>query len=86
MPNDFQQQINELQNRMSTLEREYYTGNFSTVQEYQKYARFNTRLRVPTLASAPTTCEVGEVYVNSGNGKLYVCSATNTWTIVGTQT
>ena len=42
------------------------------------------RLKLNDLGSVPTTCLVGEV-ISSG-GKLYICSAVDTFTIVGTQT
>jgi len=85
MPNDTQKEIEQLKKDIQALYDEFYRNNFSSSQDFQKYSRFNTRLKVPTLGTAPTTCEIGELYVNSGNGKLYVCSAANTWTIVGTQ-
>lgn len=37
-----------------------------------------------TPQANPATCTQGEVNVGT-DGKLYVCSATNTWTVVGTQ-
>jgi len=42
------------------------------------------RLKLANLGSVPTTCLVGEMIVSGG--KLYICSALNTFTIVGTQT
>lgn len=33
----------------------------------------------------PGTCTVGEVTVNSTGNKLAICTASNTWTTVGTQ-
>lgn len=75
-----------LQKQIDALRSEIYSNNFKTSQDFQKYSRFNTRLKVPTYSSAPSTCEIGELYVNSGTGKLYVCSAANTWSLVGTQT
>ena len=42
------------------------------------------RLKLPDLGSVPSTCRVGELIVSGG--KLYVCSAADTFTIVGTQT
>lgn len=83
MPNDLQLQVNELKRQLEALSGEYYSNNFTGSQDFQKYSRFNTRLQVPTLAATPATCEVGEVCCVSG--KLRVCSAANTWTIVGTQ-
>jgi hypothetical protein len=43
-----------------------------------------SRLQVPVYAANPATCTVGEICVSGG--KLYVCSATNTWTVAGSQT
>jgi hypothetical protein len=39
-----------------------------------------------TPKAAPATCAVGELYVSSVDQKLRLCTATNTWTVVGTQT
>jgi hypothetical protein len=83
MPNNTQQQIDDLKNKIQTLTDEFYRNNFSSSQDFQKKSRFNSGLRVPTLSTTPATCEVGEVCCVSG--KLRVCSAVNTWTIVGTQ-
>lgn len=78
-------EIEKLRQDLQALNDEVYRNNFSAVQDFQKHSRFNARLRLPVYASAPSTCEVGEVYVNTSNGKAYVCSASNTWTIIGTQ-
>jgi hypothetical protein len=83
MPNDPQTQINAVRAELEALKTEFYRGNFSDSQDNNKYARFNTRMKVPTLSATPATCEVGEVCCVSG--KLRVCSAANTWTIVGVQ-
>jgi hypothetical protein len=83
MPNDIQLQIDQLRQQLEALKGEYYANNFTGSQDFNKYARFNSRLKVPYYASAPATCEVGEI-IEVG-GKLRICSATNTWTIVGTQ-
>jgi hypothetical protein len=40
-------------------------------------------LRLPSQAN-PATCTKGELNVDA-SGDLNVCSATNTWTVVGTQ-
>lgn len=42
------------------------------------------RSKLPNLGSVPSTCQVGELIVSGG--KLYICSAADTFTIVGTQT
>jgi hypothetical protein len=85
MPNDLQKQIDQLKADLEALNAEYYTNNFTASQDFNKYSRFNTRIKVPTLSAAPSTCEIGELCVVSSTGKLYVCSAANTWTIAGTQ-
>ncbi len=83
MPNDIQTQINLLNQQLQALSSEYHLNNFSTSQDHNKYARFNSRLKVPSYSVAPSTCEVGEIIEVSG--KLKICSAANTWTTVGTQ-
>lgn len=83
MPNT-QAQIDMLKQQMESLQAEFYKNNFTGSQDFNKWSRFNSRLKLPTYATAPSICEQGELYVNT-NGKLYVCSATNTWSLVGTQ-
>ena len=85
MPEDPTTQISKLRKDFDALKEEFYRNNFTGSQDFSKYSRFNSRLKVPTLAASPSSCEIGELYVNSSSGKLYVCSAANTWTIVGTQ-
>ena len=84
MPNDYQKQIDELKADIQALNDEFYHNNFSASQDFQKYSRFNSRLKVPHYASVPAKCDVGEIIEVAG--KLRVCSATNVFTIVGTQT
>lgn len=83
MPSNTQQQIDQLRQQLEALQAEYYRNNFVTSQDFNKNVRFNSVLKVPTLSATPTTCEVGEICCVAG--KLRVCSATNTWTICGTQ-
>jgi hypothetical protein len=80
MPNNLQEQVNMLKQQMEALSSEYHSNNFVGSQDFNKSSRFNTSVRLPIYATAPSTCVVGEVYVNTGDGKLYVCSATDTWT------
>ena len=47
-------------------------------------ASAGSTFRPPVESSPPGTCTVGDVC--SSGGKLYICSATDTWTVVGTQT
>lgn len=77
-------QINELRIRLEQLEAEYFRNNFTAHQDFNKYSNFTSRLKIPHYAALPSTGEVGEVL--EFNGKLYICSAVNTWTIAGTQT
>lgn len=83
--NPLDEKIQQLRADLDALNEEFYRNNFSASQDFQKYSRFQTRLKLPTKASAPTTCEIGEVYVNSSTGKAYVCSSANTWSLIGTQ-
>ena len=85
MPNNPDNRILELEKELKDLKDAFYTNNFSSSQDFNKYSRFNTRLRVPVRTSAPVTCEVGELHVISSTGKIYVCSSANTWSLVGTQ-
>lgn len=84
MPNEIQNRIARLEQEIQALKADYYSNNFISSQDFNKYSRFNTRLKVPKYSSDPSTCEVGEIIEVSG--KLKICSATDTWTIVGTQT
>jgi hypothetical protein len=63
----------------------------------QVYPGFN-QAKVFTAPGAPTVnvtllgiAGIGDLYSDTTNGKLYICTATNgtstiTWTVVGTQT
>lgn len=82
---DNNSQIEVLKQQVEALQAELYRGNFSGSQDFNKKVRMNTALRVPVYGTAPAKCELGELYVNSGSGKAYVCSAANTWSLIGTQ-
>lgn len=73
-------EIQQLRKDLEALTAEFYRNNFSSSQDFTKFSRFKTRFMFPKYSTAPTTCEVGEAYVNTANGKLYVCSSANTWT------
>lgn len=81
---DNKSQIESLKQQVEALTAELYRGNFSGSQDFTKKVRMQTALRLPVYGTAPAKCEQGELYVNT-NGKLYVCSAANTWSLVGTQ-
>jgi ABC-type uncharacterized transport system YnjBCD substrate-binding protein len=83
MPNDIQRQLDQLRADLQALNEEVYRNNFTGSQDFNKYCRFNTQLKVPRYTVTPAICEVGEICEVSG--KLRICSAANTWTIVGTQ-
>jgi hypothetical protein len=76
------QKIAKLESDMTNLSQNFYKNNFSAHQDFNKASSFNTSLKVPSYSSLPT-CEVGQI-AESG-GVLYICSATDTWTVVGTQ-
>lgn len=76
-------EVEQLRTELKAFKEEYYRGNFSSKQDFYKSSDFKTRLKVPHYDSLPTTCEIGEIAESAG--KLRVCSAANTWTIVGTQ-
>jgi len=80
---ELQKRINKLQKDIEAISTEVFKNNFSTHQDFNKASSFNTKLKIPSYASVPATCEVGEIIENSG--KLLICSATDTWMIVGTQ-
>jgi len=80
---DLQDQIAKLRNDLAEVSAQFYKGNFSSSQDFNKECRFNSRLKVPSYSTLPT-CQVGELAESSG--VLYICSAVNTWTVVGTQT
>ena len=81
---ELQNQINTLTQNFNNLQDDYYRNNFSSSQDFSKYSRFNSRLKIPHYSSLPSTCKVGEIAENSG--KLYICSVADTWTVAGTQT
>ena len=81
--NDTQAQIDKLKIDLQNLISEFYKTNFSASQDFNKYSTFTTSLKVPHYGTNPATCQVGEIIEVAG--KLKICSATDTWTIVGTQ-
>ena len=44
-----------------------------------------SRLAIPSGASNPATCTVGDIFFNTVDGELKACTATDTWTTVGPQ-
>jgi hypothetical protein len=78
------EEFEQLKKDIQALNDEFYRNNFSGRQDFVKFSDFKTRLKVPHYATLPTTCEVGEIAEQGG--ELNICSAANTWTVVGTQT
>lgn len=78
-----EQEIQKLKKDLQDLIDEVYANNFTSHQDFNKYSNFTSKIKVPVVTALPTTCQVGEILVYSG--KLYVASAVDTWTIVGTQ-
>ncbi len=71
-------QLKQLQTQIDQLSAEFYRNNFSANQTFNKTSIFTTVLQVPVYATKPSTCEIGQIVSNGG--KLWHCSATNTWT------
>lgn len=80
---ELQRKVETLEKDLQALNSEYYANNFSAQQDFNKKSSFTTRLKVPHYDTLPTTCEIGEIAETAG--KLRVCSALNTWSIVGSQ-
>jgi hypothetical protein len=78
MENDLQNQIDQLKRDLTELNNEIYKTNFSAQQDFPKYSNFTSHLKIPHYDTRPTKCDVGELIENGG--KLYLCSATDTWT------
>lgn len=78
--NDTQEQILALKKEIQSLKDEFYRNNFSGTQDFNKASSFSTSLRVPTYATVPSLCQVGEVI--AVEGVLKICSSANTWTNV----
>lgn len=77
-------ELQMLKQQLEALQSAFYLNNFAGGQDVNKYTRYNYRLKVPSYSVEPTTCETGEI-IEVG-GKLKICSASDTWTTVGTQT
>lgn len=85
MNDDLKRDVDQLKRDLRDLQDEMYSNNFTSSQDFNKFSRFNSRLQAPRVDVLSTVCEQGEVCLLTTTGKLYVCSATDTWTIVGTQ-
>lgn len=79
---EIRDQMKNLQTSFDEMSQNFYKNNFTSHQDFTKSSTFTSSLKVPSYTTLPT-CQVGEICESSG--KLYICSATNTWTVVGTQ-
>ena len=78
-----ERKIHDLTKDIQDLNDEFYRNNFTSHQDFNKYANFTSRLKVPVVSALPSNAEIGELVCYSGI--LYVASALNTWTKVGVQ-
>lgn len=80
------EQLARLKRDFDTLSQSYNKNNFSSSQDFVKSSNFTTSLKIPIYTTLPS-CEVGQIcaYSTAGTYKLMIATATNTWTIVGTQ-
>jgi hypothetical protein len=87
MNDNLAKRVQELERQLSELREVVYKNNFTSSQDFNKYSRFNSRLKVPNYTSNPTIGEVGDI-IEVG-GKLKICTTASTtaptWTIVGLQ-
>ena len=81
---ELQDQLARLRADIDSLSKSFFQNNFVSSQDFNKYSRFNNRLKVPHYDSLPSTCEVGEIAETGG--ELNICSSADVWTVVGTQT
>lgn len=83
---DLTDQLLKMRKDFDNLSQAYFKNNFSAVQDFNKASSFTTSLKLPIYTTLPN-CEVGQVcaYSTGGTYKLMIATATNVWTIVGTQ-
>ena len=82
-PLQVQDQIDKIKRDFEALAATFNLNNFPGSQDFNKNCRFNTTLKVPHYDSAPSTNEIGQI-IEVG-GKLYISTAVDTWTLVGSQ-
>lgn len=81
---NYEEEIQKLKRELASLTAMMHQNNFMGSQDFNKVCRFNSTLKVPRYSSAPATSEVGQI-IEIG-GKLYISTAVNTFTLVGSQT
>lgn len=80
MDKTLEEQILILRQELTALQSEVYRNNFSSSQDFNKFIRCNTRLKIPHYDSVPPVGEVGELI--EVNGTLLICSSANTFSVV----
>ncbi len=80
MDKTIDEKLQILQNNLDALNQEVYRNNFSSHQDFNKSSNFTTRLKIPHYDIPPIVGEVGEI-IEVG-GELYICSSSNTFTVV----
>lgn len=80
MDKSLEEQIAILRADLVALQAEVYRNNFSSSQDFNKFVRFNTRMKVPHYDSIPPVGEPGEL-IEAG-GALYICSSPNVFSAV----
>lgn len=80
MDKTVEEQIQILRNDLTILQQEVFRNNFSSSQDFNKFIRFNTRMKVPHYDAVPPVGEVGEL-IEVG-GVLLICSSPNTYSFV----
>jgi hypothetical protein len=79
-PKDYSEEIRQLNDKIKRMENQFAKLPPIVFEE----ARFYGKFQLKDLTSTPATCKVGELCVVSGI--VQVCSAADTWTVIGTQT
>lgn len=74
------EKIIALATELEALKKEVYRNNFSSSQDFNKFIRCNTRLKIPHYDQIPPVGEIGEL-IEVG-GVLYICSSSNVFTLV----
>ncbi len=83
MNQEEKRQFEQMKKDLESLSRTFYQNNFSAQIDENKFARFNTGLKIPHKDSLPASCELGELC--EVGGKLYIASSANNWVLVGSQ-
>lgn len=79
-----QEELDQLKRQVADLTQQVIKDNFSKLDIFIKDVAFEKKIKVFNKTANLAVCETGELSVVAG--KLYICSAANTWTVVGTQT